>query len=94
LALLPYDSTPIGVSILAASVFVTSSNLWRVWWARALGETEYEAGMIDAASRRGRSTALEFVLITGANMAFSGLLLMWLSGSSTWVFWFGFGVVG
>jgi hypothetical protein len=32
--------------------------------------------------------------MAGANMVFAGLFLMWLSGFTTWAYWFGFGVVG
>ena len=94
-ALVPYYNAPIGVSILTVSLFVTSSNLGRGWWARALGEAECEALLIRAASRGRRSTALGFVLTAAAHMIFAGVFLMWLSGSAaTWTFWFAFGVVG
>jgi hypothetical protein len=92
-SLVPYYSTGLGVVVLTTSFLATGSNLSRCWVARALGEAEYRAIFLRAASRAKRSSALILVLASAACPAFVGSLLMWFSGSEAeWGYWFGLGI--
>ena len=92
-SLVPYYSTGLGVVVLTTSFLATGSNLSRCWVARALGEAEYRAIFLRAASRAKRSSALMLVLASASCPTFVGSLLMWFSGSETeWGYWFGLGI--
>jgi hypothetical protein len=93
-ALVPYYSPPMGVALLAASLLVTGSNLSRGWVAHVLGEADFEEILLRAARRGRRRVVLGFVLAGAAHVMFAGLLLMWLSGSVGWSYWFGMGMLG
>jgi hypothetical protein len=89
----PYYHTGFGVAVLTASFLATGSNLSRCWIARALGERAYRAVFVGAARRATKGVAVASVLASAACPALVGMLLMWLSGSGQWGYWFGFGML-
>jgi hypothetical protein len=91
--LLPYYSTATGVVALTVSMLVAGSNLSRCWVARALGEAEYRAMFVRAASRGERHWSIVLVLASSLCPAIVGLLLMWLSSPNEWGYWFGTGIL-
>lgn len=93
-ALVPYAHHGAGIAVLTASLLVTASNLSRGWTARALGEEEYFALLLRAARRSRRAEALAFAMGSAGCVALLGVLLLAFSGgSTTWAYWFGFGMV-
>lgn len=93
LAVIPYFDAGIGVALLAVSLLVSASNFYRGWFVRAIGEEEFEQLVLRAARRGRRAEALGFVIASGTSALIAGVVLMWLSGASSWGYWFGFGIV-
>jgi hypothetical protein len=92
IVVIPYFHAGIGVALIAGSLLVSASNLSRGWLVRALGEAEYEKVVLRAARQGSRAEALSFVIAAGAFVVITGLVLMWLTGSNSWGYWFGLGI--
>jgi len=91
--LLPYYSAPLGVVVFTVSFLVAGSNLSRAWVARALGESEYRAMFVRAATLGRPHSAVAFTLASSTCTAVVGLLLMSFSGETQWGYWFGVGIL-
>jgi hypothetical protein len=93
--LVPYYSTPMGTIILVPSLLVSASNTAKIWFVRALGETEY----LDLLYRLARTTklthALAGVLVSAMFIALAGLVLLYLAPdpSVDWGYWYGIGIL-
>jgi hypothetical protein len=94
LVLVPYYSVALGIAALVVSLMVTASNLSRGWMFRTLGEAAADEFMLRVARQGRLVTALAFLFSGAAFVVVSGVVLMWLSGSTgAPSYWFGVGIV-
>ena len=95
ICIVPYLSTPVAVGILAPSLFISASNIGKLWMVRAMGEEGY----LDHLTRIAAGTRLRQALFPLWAMALftmlAGATLIFLSASppNQLAAWFGFGIV-
>jgi hypothetical protein len=93
--LVPYYSTPAGIIILVPSLLISASNTAKIWFVRALGETEYLSLLYRLARTTKLAHALAGVLVSALFIALAGLVLLFLAPdpSIDWGFWYGIGIL-
>ncbi|MFP4379387.1 MAG: hypothetical protein ACLFUS_02705 [Candidatus Sumerlaeia bacterium] len=95
LCLVPYLDPAASLIVLVASLLVTSSNLSKAWFVRAMGEEEYSYLMFQMARRAN----FGFVVLSIWGSAFfvllAGAVLVFLAPdpNNDWAFWFGMGII-
>src|SRR5689334_3080900 len=63
ICLIPFYSLPFGVMALSASLFVSASNISKIWIVRTYGETEYWELLMNLARKSRLSHAVGFNLL-------------------------------
>ena len=89
IAFVPLLSAGVGITLLVASLLVTSSNLSKGWLMRTLGEDGYLELMRQVAVRSSLPIALTFMLASAAAVGLLGWLALWASGGGDNVVYWG-----
>jgi hypothetical protein len=91
--LVPYYSTALAIIVLVPSLMVSASNTAKIWFARAIGEHEYNELLLRAARKSKLSHALATVMAAAIFTGLIGLILLLLSPdpSRDWGYWFAYG---
>jgi hypothetical protein len=95
ICILPYFSLPLAVGILAPSLFVSASNLSKVWAARAMGEEGYLDHLVSLARRTTPRQAYMPLVAASLFTMLAGWTLMFLGAEppNELAQWFGFGII-
>jgi hypothetical protein len=91
----PYYSTPMGIIILVPSLLVSASNTTKIWFVRAVGETEYLSLLYRATRTTKLAHALAGVIVSALFIALAGFVLLFLSPDPNrdWGYWYGIGIL-
>lgn len=91
----PYYDVTLGMVILVPSLFVSASNIGRIWMVRAMGENEFAELLLTMARRTKLRTAICGVVGASAFVILAGAVLCFLAPnpSRDWGFWFGYGII-
>lgn len=94
ICLLPYYHTGLGVMALVPFLFVSASNISKIWFVRAMGETEYLELLLKIAAKSKLSNALLCVFMSCFFVALSGFTLLILCyDTQNWGYWFAIGII-
>jgi hypothetical protein len=95
LCFIPYVSTSLGVMVLVPFLFVSASNVGKIWVVRTCGEAEYLEFLHGLARKSKLLHALLTVWISAGFIALAGFVLLFLSPdfSKDWSFWFALGIL-
>lgn len=92
--LVPYYHTGLAVMVLVPSLLVSASNIGKVWFVRAVGETEYSEMLLRLVSKSKFSHVLFGILMSSFFIVLTGLVLLFLCpDTQNWGHWFGEGIV-
>lgn len=94
--LVPFYSTAIGVVLLVPSLFVSASNISKIWVVRAYGELEYRELLYRLARKSKKRYALAGVAASSSFIGLAGGVLLYLSPDPDreWGYWFALGLLG
>jgi len=93
--LVPFYSTSMGIVVLVPSLFVSASNIGKIWLVRSMGEKQFSE-LIDSIARRQKlSPAIAGVVASSLFIILAGLVLLYLSPdpSTDWGYWYAVGII-
>jgi hypothetical protein len=95
ICLLPYYNEALAVMILVPFLLVSAGNAGRIWFARTIGEEEYQAILIRAARRSRPIQAILPICLSTSFMILTGLVVLFFypDAASDWGFYLGAGIV-
>jgi hypothetical protein len=95
ICLLPYYNEALAVMILVPFLLVSAGNAGRIWFARTIGEEEYQAILIRAARRSRPIQAILPICLSTSFMVLTGLVVLFFypDATSDWGFYLGAGIV-
>jgi hypothetical protein len=76
--LVPYWNTACGIIVLVPSLLVSATNTSKIWFARAYGEKESAALVLEVARKSKLSHAVATTIISASFVAILGLILLFL----------------
>jgi hypothetical protein len=93
--LVPYVHVPISVSALVLFLMVSAANARQIWFARAIGEREYAALIMENARKSKLPVALASIAASACFTALVGgtILYFYPDPEMDWGFWIGIGVL-
>ena len=95
LCLVPYYSPSLGVIVLVPSLFVSASNIGKIWFVRSFGERQFAELLLSVADGGKLRHALFGVALSSAFVMLAGAVLWYLcpDPEEDWGFEFAIGIM-
>lgn len=95
LFLSPYWSIEAGIVILIVSLLVSTTNSVRLWFVRAIGESEYQQLLVKVSHRANFTNSIMLTLLPGFFMSLLGgtLMVFYPDENAGMAFYFALGIV-